>query len=79
MTGQVFLKYGKFGYPKQKHVFFDGREVKWRANTKEGHNKIEKSQVGANKKKGVSLVESGGVIDVQYGRGNAIFKRFKVS
>lgn len=35
--GQVFLKYGKYGYPKQKHVFFDGKSIKWRANTKEGH------------------------------------------
>lgn len=35
--GQVFLKYGRFGFPKQKHVFFDGKAIRWRPNTQEGH------------------------------------------
>ena len=37
IEGQVLLKYGKFGYPKQKHVYFDGERLRWRANTNEGH------------------------------------------
>ena len=43
IEGQVLLKYGKFGYPKQKHVYFDGERLRWRANTNEGHSHVEKS------------------------------------
>ena len=76
--GQVFLKYGKFGLPKQKHVFFDGKSIKWRANIKEGHKMVEKSSYGASKKKGISLVETEGEINIQIGRHTKIFKSFKV-
>ena len=43
IAGQVFLKYGKYGYPKQKHIYFDGKSIRWRPNTLEGHKPIEKS------------------------------------
>ena len=79
LYGQVFLKYGRHGFPKQKHVFFDGKAIKWRANTKEGHKKVEKSSVGAAKKKGISLVDCNGELIFTIGdRTNKVFKNFKV-
>jgi hypothetical protein len=41
-------------------VFFDGKAIKWRPNTQEGHKKVEKSTKGGASKKGVSLVDSKG-------------------
>mmetsp|Transcript_28742 Transcript_28742/g.43406 ORF Transcript_28742/g.43406 Transcript_28742/m.43406 type:complete len:108 (+) Transcript_28742:1529-1852(+) len=85
LNGQVFLKYGKYGVPKQKHVFFDGKAIRWRPNTTEGHIKIEKSTVvAANKKKKITLIEaSGRAADIEFDEGTrnskSVFKRFKVA
>jgi hypothetical protein len=76
--GQVFLKYGRFGFPKQKHVFFDGKAIKWRPNTQEGHNKVEKSTKGGASRKGVSLVDAKGQITFTFGRTSKALKAFKV-
>lgn len=69
LEGMVFLKYGNFGYPKQKHVYFDGTAIRWRANTKEGHKKLEKSG-DASRNKGVNAGKfidlSDANIDYQY-------------
>jgi hypothetical protein len=59
-------------------VFFDGKAIKWRANTQEGHNRVEKSSFGASKKKGISLVDSEGEIEIKLGRLTKTFKSFKV-
>lgn len=72
------MKYGKWGFPKQKHVFWDGKALKWRANTKEGHKKVEKSSIGASKKKGIHLLDSEGKLQIKTGRQTRAFKRFKV-
>ena len=83
MDGEVYLKYGAWGYPKQKHVFLAGKSIKWRANTKEGHKRIEKSTGQPNRSdkgdggKAIHLTE--GKLVIQRGRDNKIFKRFKVS
>ena len=65
LEGMVFLKYGTFGYPKQKHVYFDGSAIRWRANTKEGHKKLEKSGE-ASKNKGKFIDLSDANADYQY-------------
>jgi len=59
-------------------VFFDGKSIKWRANTKEGHKKVEKSSYGAAKKKGISLADSNGEVIITLGRKTKVFKNFKV-
>ena len=78
LDGEVFLKYGAFGYPKQKHVYFDGVSLRWRASTKEGHAGIAKS-TEVNSGKCINLKESEGEIEVTYGRKTKAFKRFSVS
>ena len=77
--GQVFLKFGKFGFPKQKHVFFDGKSIKWRPNTQEGHKKVEKSSFGASKRKGISLQDSNGQLVFKFGRTTKVLKKFKAN
>jgi len=58
-------------------VFFDGKAIRWRPNTKEGHNLIEKSAVHkVNKKKQIIL--DGGKIVISRKREGKIFGRFKV-
>ena len=63
-------------------MYLDGHYIRWRANTKEGHKRIEKSanSTGGNKKdKGKALNLVDGELIISYGRDNKIFKRFKVS
>ena len=48
IDGEVFLKYGRFGNPKQKHIFFDGKGLKWKPNNQENHSKMEKSSLSYN-------------------------------
>ena len=67
------MKYGRYGFPKQKHVYFDGKALRWRAGTKHGNNK----------KKRIILVDSQGhAADVEIQAGyrdpKSVFKRFKV-
>jgi len=76
INGQVFLKYGQYGYPKQKHVYFDGKAIRWRPNTKEGHKKIEKSTATSNKKKAINFDD--GYLKIKRNREGKAFKRFKV-
>ena len=75
--GQVFLKYGRFGFPKQKHVFFDGKAIRWRPNTQEGHKQVEKSSQDKSKKC-VSLFDSKGDIQFSFGRTSKALKQFTV-
>lgn len=80
VEGMVFLKYGRYGYPKQKHVYFDGSALRWRANTKEGHKGIEKSsnfRRGQGKK--IDLTGSNGEYEIVTGREGKSFARFRVS
>lgn len=76
-TGQVFLKYGRYGFPKQKHVFFDGEAIRWRPNTQEGHKAVVKSSRDKSEK-GISLVDSKGKIIFSFGRKSESLKRFRV-
>ena len=71
-NGASFLKYGKRGRPKPRHIFLIDKAISWR----EPGSKA--TPLPKDQKKFIRYMPILDIKDITYGRGSDIFKRFQI-